>query len=452
VSASRTNTCQFAVTVEGPRTPNLVKEIVIPGTNVSLGQVFTYEVSFDTFSITSAAVNLRIVDALPDEVDFISATSLGTIAPVVYDAAAHTVTWDFGTWPPLSAGPVNVVTVRLNDRAQPGVTIVNQVSLLTSNLPPVIERDRNPRCRTCPPGIVPSTNHCPDAIAQTIEVTRNTAKSITLSGTDADNDALIYAITQGPAHGTLSGTPPNVTYTPAADYSGPDSFTFSASDRECTDTAAVTIRVNSGNLPPIAVINTDQLVDLKPEFDHPVLISCNWWNACLVADGYNSRDPEGQPLTYLWFLQGDASPIGSGPIITNCLEIGDHTLVLVVTDPGGLTGETNQPVSVVTAPLAIELLIEQINEAHKNGVVLTRKIKRELTETLRVALGHAGRERLRETQKALDAFEKKVRAQVAKTHPEAATAWIRWSQAISEGMEKCLKPPRKPKDHDDDKK
>jgi hypothetical protein len=203
------------------------------------------------------------------------------------------------------------------------------------------------------------------------------------------------------------------------------------------------------NHPPIAVINTDQLIDLSPEFDNPVLISCNWWNACLVTDGWSSRDPEGGALTYLWFLQGPLTPVGAGPVVTNCLEVGDHTITLVVTDPEGLSGETNLTVSVVTAPLAIELLIEQINEAHKNGVVLTRKIKRELTETLRVALGHAGRERLRETQKALDAFEKKVRAQVAKTHPEAATTWIRWSQAVSEGMEKCLKPPRKPKDHDD---
>jgi hypothetical protein len=216
----------------------------------------------------------------------------------------------------------------------------------------------------------------------------------------------------------------------------------------CTFT--ITVRAVQTNQAPIAVINSDQLIDLSPEFDNPVLISCNWWNACLVTDGWSSRDPEGQPLTYLWFLQGPLTPVGAGPVVTNCLEVGDHTVTLVVTDPEGLSGETNLTISVVTAPLAIELLIEQINEAHKNGVVLTRKIKRELTETLRVALGHAGRERLRETQKALDAFEKKVRAQVAKTHPEAATAWIRWSQAVSEGMEKCLKPPRKPKDHDDD--
>jgi hypothetical protein len=67
-------------------------------------------------------------------------------------------------------------------------------------------------------------------------------------------------------------------------------------------------------------------------------------------------------------------------------------------------------------------------------------------------LGHAGDEELRATQKALDAFEKKVRANVREIGEETAQAWIRWSQAVSEGMEKCIKPPRKGKDHDDDKK
>jgi len=218
-----------------------------------------------------------------------------------------------------------------------------------------------------------------------------------------------------------------------------------------TATCAFTVTVRPGSQPPTAVISSEQLIDLSPEFENPVLISCNWWNACLVADGWTSSDPEGGDLTYLWFLEGEATPIGAGPVITNCLEVGSHTLVLVVTDPTGLSDTASQTIEVVTAPLAIDLLIEEINEAHKHGVTLSRKIKRELTETLRVALNHAGRERLRETQKALDAFEKKVRAQVAKTEPEAAAAWIRWSQAVSEGMEKCIKPPRKSKDHDDKK-
>jgi len=49
-------------------------------------------------------------------------------------------------------------------------------------------------------------------------------------------------------------------------------------------------------------------------------------------------------------------------------------------------------------------------------------------------------------------FEKKVRAKVAQTWPEYARVWIKWSQSTSEGMDKCIKPPRKAKDHYDDKK
>jgi len=213
-------------------------------------------------------------------------------------------------------------------------------------------------------------------------------------------------------------------------------------------TFSITVRDVQTNRPPVAVISSEQLIDLKPEYEVPVLLSCNWWNACLVADGWSSSDPEGGNLTYLWSLGNDPVPFGAGPVVTNCLEVGRHTIILTVTDPTGLQGTDTKTIEIVTAPLAIEILIEQINESSKSGIVLSRKIKRELTETLRVALGFAGNEKLRETQKALDAFEKKVRAQVAPTEPEAATAWIRWSQAVSDGMEKCIKPPRKSKDHD----
>jgi len=206
-----------------------------------------------------------------------------------------------------------------------------------------------------------------------------------------------------------------------------------------------TVTVRLTNQPPLAVIGTGQLIDLSPEFEHPVLISCNWWNACLIADGWTSSDPEGGDLTYLWFLDPDPVPFDAGPVTTNCLEVGVHTLLLAVTDAGGLTDIASQTIEVVTAPLAIDLLIEKIGESIKAGV--TRKTIRELTATLHVATEYAGQEKLRETQKALDAFEKKIRAQLTVTHPEEATAWIRWSQAISEGMEKCIKPPRKPKDH-----
>ncbi|MGC9036977.1 MAG: cadherin domain-containing protein, partial [Verrucomicrobiia bacterium] len=69
-------------------------------------------------------------------------------------------------------------------------------------------------------------NDPPVANPQTVTTPEDTAVSITLTGSDIENDPLTFAIVAGPAHGTLSGTPPNVTYTPAANYNGSDSFTF----------------------------------------------------------------------------------------------------------------------------------------------------------------------------------------------------------------------------------
>ena len=57
-----------------------------------------------------------------------------------------------------------------------------------------------------------------------------------------------------PAHGTLSGTAPNLTYTPAANYNGPDSFTFTVNDGTVDSAAAtVSITVTPVNDAPVAV-------------------------------------------------------------------------------------------------------------------------------------------------------------------------------------------------------
>ena len=74
------------------------------------------------------------------------------------------------------------------------------------------------------------TNNKPTATPQTISTSKNIQKSITLSGSDDDNDTLTYKVISNPTHGTLSGTAPNLTYTPTADYTGDDSFTFKVND------------------------------------------------------------------------------------------------------------------------------------------------------------------------------------------------------------------------------
>jgi hypothetical protein len=59
-----------------------------------------------------------------------------------------------------------------------------------------------------------------------------------------DTDPLTFTVETGPAHGTLSGTAPNLTYTPATDYTGGDQFTFRASDgTNSSNLATVTITV-----------------------------------------------------------------------------------------------------------------------------------------------------------------------------------------------------------------
>jgi hypothetical protein len=92
-----------------------------------------------------------------------------------------------------------------------------------------------------------TNNAAPVAQAQSVRVARNSANNaIALTAIDAENDALSYAIKTYPTKGTLSGTPPNLTYTPNTSFSGSDSFTFTASDfQQPSQTATVSITVNS---------------------------------------------------------------------------------------------------------------------------------------------------------------------------------------------------------------
>jgi hypothetical protein len=77
-----------------------------------------------------------------------------------------------------------------------------------------------------------------------------TAVSVPLSCLDPDiADAISYAIVSGPAHGalgTIDQATGHVSYTPASNYSGPDSFTYKASDNHGVDsnTSTVTITVH----------------------------------------------------------------------------------------------------------------------------------------------------------------------------------------------------------------
>ena len=126
--------------------------------------------------------------------------------------------------------------------------------------------------------ITKAGNSPPVANNQAVTTNKDTAKSITLTATDPNNNPLTYSIVTQPSHGTLSpSTPggPARTYTPQAGYVGPDSFTFKANDGTVdSNTATVSITVqdtascttnlpisgvtasgNDGNVPSNAIDN-----------------------------------------------------------------------------------------------------------------------------------------------------------------------------------------------------
>ena len=99
---------------------------------------------------------------------------------------------------------------------------------------------------------VDSVNDTPTATAASATTNEDTATVIDLAGADIDGDTLTFAKASDPAHGTVSVTPTGAaTYTPAAGYHGPDSFTFTVSDGTLTSSAAtVSVTVDGVNDPP----------------------------------------------------------------------------------------------------------------------------------------------------------------------------------------------------------
>ncbi len=91
----------------------------------------------------------------------------------------------------------------------------------------------------------------PMALDQFASTQEDTPVSIELLGLDPDSTGLTYAIVTQPAHGTLSGSAPDLTYTPVQDANGTDSFTYTVSDGESeSEPATVTITIAAVNDTP----------------------------------------------------------------------------------------------------------------------------------------------------------------------------------------------------------
>lgn len=86
---------------------------------------------------------------------------------------------------------------------------------------------------------VKSVNDRPVALAQSVSAPINLATPIELKGYDVENDPLTFSISRPTYQGTLSGSIPNLVYTPFPNAKGTDSFRFRVNDGALTSLEAV---------------------------------------------------------------------------------------------------------------------------------------------------------------------------------------------------------------------
>ena len=105
-------------------------------------------------------------------------------------------------------------------------------------------------------------NDAPVANAQAVTTLEDTTSGVTLTGSDVENDALTFTVLTSPTKGTLSGTAPNLTYTPNSNENGSDSFTFRVNDG-ALDSAAATVSITITPVNDAPVANAQAVTTLE---------------------------------------------------------------------------------------------------------------------------------------------------------------------------------------------
>jgi DNA/RNA endonuclease G (NUC1) len=207
-------------------------------------------------------------------------------------------------------------------------------------------------------------NDAPTANSQSASTNSNTPVAITLTGSDVEtpSGSLTYTVTSGPSHGSLSGTGANRTYTPAANYSGPDSFKFTVTDTGdgaspplTSSEATVSITVND-TVGPTITLNGNSISLWPPNKKfHTITV------ADLVASASDNFDPNVNiNSVVISSVSSDEGTAASGDIViaANCKSVqlradrngnGDgrvYTITFKATDAAGNTTFVTAKVTV----------------------------------------------------------------------------------------------------------
>lgn len=180
-------------------------------------------------------------------------------------------------------------------------------------------------------------NQPPSAEALTINITAGTPAAVLLAGVDPEGGALNYTVTVSPQHGMLSGTAPNVTYTPVADYVGADAFTYTVTDPKglASQPATVSITVAPPNHPPTVSAGGPYMAN----------------EASPLPLAWSATDPDADALTYSWDFGDGSTGAGSTlPLNHAYADNGTYTISITANDGRGGTDTKTAAATITNVP------------------------------------------------------------------------------------------------------
>jgi uncharacterized delta-60 repeat protein len=211
------------------------------------GQTLTYTITYENVG-TGEAFDVFVVDTLSDAID---ADTIVVADGGEYLAASRTVIWQVGQLAPKgqlgSTGEVGF-TASLKPDLAVGTVVANQAVVHFPSVP-----------EETPTNEVINVVRPIAAVPQSLETVAGRAVAIHLAGRGPAGVSLSTAVVERPLHGDLAGTPPDLSYTPAADFSGLDRLRFTASDGITTsrpDDVLIRVLPDPADVTPPRIVRT----------------------------------------------------------------------------------------------------------------------------------------------------------------------------------------------------
>ncbi len=243
---------QIVKPAAAPGSPDLAVTKSGPAT-ASPGSTITYTLNYQNkATAASTATGVQLTDILPSGVTYVSGSCSGTCS-----VAGNEVVWNLGNLAPGASGS-RTLQVQIPANAAFGTSYTDTGRILSA------ENDANISDNLSNFTTTVSFNRNPNAVNDSYSVNEDQTLTVAdgpndvlANDSDPDNDSLTVTGNTQPSHGSVTvNANGSFTYTPTANYNGPDSFNNTVSDgKGGTATGTVNITVNPVNDTPTITPN-----------------------------------------------------------------------------------------------------------------------------------------------------------------------------------------------------